>query len=71
MLYGNEVKRDCIFYEEYQDMGARADFCNFKGHGWDNTEAAVCRNCKKYIPSETVRAIFRHLLEEAKEDQNE
>ena len=25
MSYNSEVKRDCIFYDEYQDMGARAD----------------------------------------------
>ena len=65
MSYSNEVKRDCMFYEEYQDMGARADFCIFKGYDWVNTEAAVCRNCKKYVSSETVRAILRNLLKEA------
>lgn len=68
MSYNSEIKRDCIFYDEYQDMGARADFCNFKGYSWDNTEAAVCRNCKKYISSETVRAIFRHLLKDGEGD---
>lgn len=62
MSYNSEVKRDCIFYEEYQDMGARVDFCNFKGHGWDNIGAAVCSNCKKYVPLESVRAVFRKYL---------
>lgn len=66
MSYDREVKRDCIFYEEYQDMGGRADFCNVDGYSWDNTKAAVCHNCKKYVSLKTVRTIFRHLLNEAK-----
>ena len=42
------ANRDCLFYEEYQDMGARVDFCTVKGSSMDVMEGCRCDDCPNY-----------------------
>lgn len=38
----DNILRDCIFYEEYRDMGASTDFCTVRGSSWEDTQGCHC-----------------------------
>ena len=42
-----ELKEDCYWYYEEQDMGARLPFCKLK-KGFDPIEPEECRACSEY-----------------------
>lgn len=56
MVYGSEVKRDCIFYEEYRDMGATTDLCIVKG--------CRCNSCPNYFSKDWMRHLAREIIKE-------
>ena len=67
------VKRDCLFYEEYQDMGASVDLCTVKGSSWDATEGCHCDDCPNYYSLNFMRCVLRQPIKEkgARDDTNE
>lgn len=58
------VKRDCIFYEDYQDMGAHVDFCNEKGSSWEDIQGCHCDDCQHYCSTDWLRQITREIIKE-------
>lgn len=64
MTYNSEVKRDCIFYEEYRDMGATTDLCTVKGSSWEDTQGCRCNGCPNYISVDAMRRAARKFIRE-------
>ena len=64
MAYANEVKRDCIFYENYRDMGASMDFCTVKGNSWEDTQGCHCDACLIYASINQLRQLARQIIKE-------
>lgn len=67
MAYANEVKRDCIFYENYRDMGASMDFCTVKGNSWEDTQGCHCDACLNYSSINQLRQLARQIIKEREE----
>lgn len=53
------AKRNCLFYEEYRDMGAVTDFCTVQGSSWNDTIGCHCDDCRDYISLDLLRRLFR------------
>lgn len=64
MSYGSDVKRDCIFYEEYRDMGASTDLCTVKGDSWEDTQGCHCNGCPNYVSVDGMRRLARKIIKE-------
>lgn len=60
----NNILRDCIFYEEYRDMGASMDFCTVKGNSWEDTQGCHCNDCPNYISVDWVKRTARTIIKE-------
>ena len=54
------AKRDCLFYEEYRDMGATTDFCTVKGDSWKDAEGCHCDDCYYYTSLDFFRRQCRY-----------
>ena len=64
MAYANDVKRNCIFYENYRDMGASMDFCTVKGNSWEETQGCHCSDCPDYFSRDWVRHLAGEIIKE-------
>lgn len=64
MAYGSEVKRNCIFYEEYRDMGASTDLCIVKGNSWEDIQGCRCSSCPNYFSKDWIRHLAREIIKE-------
>lgn len=53
------AKRDCLFYEEYRDMGATTDLCTLKGTSWEDVEGCHCDDCRYYTSLGLLRCQYR------------
>lgn len=71
MAYNSEVKRDCIFYEEYQDMGASTDLCTVKGNSWEDTQGCRCNDCPNYCSRDWMRHLAREIIKEGEEKHDQ
>ena len=56
-----DVKKDCIFYEDVQDMQATFQHCKFTG---DLYKKAICKNCIYYFPEEIALEFARQALDD-------
>ena len=68
------AKRNCLFYEEYRDMGASVDFCIVQGSSWNDTIGCHCDDCRDYIPLDWLRHLCRQVIKEKEkiyDDTNE
>lgn len=63
----NNILRDCIFYEEYRDMGASTDFCTVKGASWEDTQSCHCNHCTNYFSGDWMRQLAREVIKEMEE----
>lgn len=54
MSYNSEVKRDCIFYEEYRDMG----------DSWEDTQGCHCNGCPNYVSVDWMKRTARTIIKE-------
>lgn len=64
MAHANDVKRNCIFYENYRDMGASTDLCNVKGYSWEDTQGCHCNDCPNYFSGDWIRHLAREIIKE-------
>lgn len=44
----DEIKEDCYWYEEEQDMGARLPWCKLKPLSYGPITPSDCKDCKDY-----------------------
>ena len=63
------TKRDCLFYEEYRDMGASTDFCTVQGSSWNDTTGCHCDDCRDYITLDWLRHLGRQIVKERREKE--
>ena len=61
------AKRDCLFYEEYRDMGATMDFCTIKGSSMEVMEACHCDDCPYFYSLDWMKYIFRQAIKMSEE----
>lgn len=52
-------KRDCFWYSEEPDMGARLSFCELHKDGLEPIEPELCYKCPKYLDSADAREFVR------------
>ena len=58
------VNKDCLFYEEYQDMGAKVDFCTVKGTSFEDTQGCHCDDWPNYYSLDWMRYVLRQSISE-------
>lgn len=63
MSFERNVKRDCLFYTQFNDIGnTKIDLCTFKGDKMFDLEPAICAECETYIPLDEVKCKYRKKL---------
>lgn len=60
MSVERNIKRDCLFYTKFNDIGnTKLDLCTFKGDHLFGLEPATCAECKTYIPLDALKREYR------------
>lgn len=60
------INKDCFFYHEEHDMGARIELCGYSNDSYSKclNEGINCRNCPNYISNAEVRGLVLMKLRE-------
>lgn len=62
------IRRDCFFFHEEHDMGARIELCGYSDKSYESSlsEGLNCRDCPIYISMAEVRGLVLEKLRERK-----